>query len=115
MTVHAPSDAAEVFSSSEISSTVSSDVSSEFSADASSDLSSEWEHSLSGNQESATAEPPVTIEVVGEGGPDASDNPEITETAEEIRFYLEHFMTDQARAGMEKLESLTRDARILDP
>ena len=115
MTVHAPSDAAEVFSSSEISSKVSSDVSSEFSADASSDLSSEWEHSLSGNQESPTAEPPVTIEVVGEGGPDVSDNPEVTETAEEIRFYLEHFMTDQARAGMEKLESLTRDARILDP
>ena len=34
---------------------------------------------------------------------------------EEVRFYLEHFMTDQARAGIEKLETLTSDARILDP
>jgi tetratricopeptide (TPR) repeat protein len=119
MTLHAPSGAAELSSSSEISSQVSSEVSSEFSAefsaDASADLSSEWEHSLSGNQETPTAEPPVSIEVVGEGGLDASDNPEIAETAEEIRFYLGHFMTDQARAGMEKLASLTSDARILDP
>jgi tetratricopeptide (TPR) repeat protein len=111
MTAHAPFDAAELSTSSELSSPISSD----FSADASADLSSEWEHSLSGNQETPTAEPPVTIEVVGEGGLEASDNPEIAETAEEIRFYLEHFMTDQARAGMEKLASLTSDPRILDP
>jgi tetratricopeptide (TPR) repeat protein len=111
MTVHAPADADELSSSSELSSHVSSQVSS----DASADLSSEWEHSLSGNQETPGAEPPVTIEVVGEAGADGSDNPEIAETAEEIRFYLEHFMTDQARAGLEKLESLTSDARILDP
>ena len=37
------------------------------------------------------------------------------ETVEEVRFYLEHFMTDQARAGIEKLEALTSDVRILDP
>jgi len=42
-------------------------------------------------------------------------HPEIAETVEEVRFYLDHFMTDQARAGIEKLETLTSDARILDP
>ncbi|MGB0046328.1 MAG: tetratricopeptide repeat protein, partial [Terriglobales bacterium] len=46
---------------------------------------------------------------------DQSGSPEIAETVEEIRFYLEHFMTDQAHAGFEKLESLTSDRRILDP
>jgi tetratricopeptide (TPR) repeat protein len=46
---------------------------------------------------------------------DASSNPEIAETVEEIQFYIEHFMMDQARSGIEKLETLTSDARILDP
>src|SRR5208282_1234984 len=32
-----------------------------------------------------------------------------------IRFYCEHFMMEQARAAMEKLETLTTDAHILDP
>ena len=75
------------------------------------DLSSEWEHSLSVDEPAPAAEPSATVE----GEADASSNPEIAETVEEIRFYLEHFMTDQARAGIEKLESLTSDARILDP
>jgi tetratricopeptide (TPR) repeat protein len=73
----------------------------------SSDLSSEWEHSLSNDQDAPVAELSATAE--------ASSNSEIAETVEEIRFYLEHFMTDQARAGIEKLESLTSDARVLDP
>jgi tetratricopeptide (TPR) repeat protein len=77
--------------------------------DLSSDLSSEWEHSLSVDEHAPAAEPSSTVEA------DASSNPEIAETVEEIRFYLEHFMTDQARAGIEKLESLTSDARILEP
>jgi pilus assembly protein FimV len=83
----------------------------------SADLSSEWEESLSVDQPApapelpAAAEPPAPFEADA----DASSNPEIAETVEEVRFYLEHFMTDQARAGIEKLESLTRDARILDP
>jgi len=75
------------------------------------DLSSEWEHSLSVDEQAPPAEPSSTVEADS----DASSNPEIVETVEEIRFYLEHFMTDQARAGIEKLESLTSDARILDP
>ena len=71
--------------------------------DRTADLSSEWEHSLSVDDEACGA--------VGEAGAahDAGSattrrsddsNPEIAETVEEIRFYLEHFMTDQARAGI---------------
>ncbi len=106
-TVHAPADAHEL----------SSELSSEPSSESSSDLSSEWEESLSVDEAApapqlpASAEPPAAVEA--EAG--ASSNPEIAETVEEVRFYLEHYMTDQARAGIEKLESLTRDARILDP
>jgi tetratricopeptide (TPR) repeat protein len=77
------------------------------------DLSSEWEHSLSVDETAPAAELPSTVET--EAAADASSNPEIAETVEEIRFYLEHFMTDQARTGIEKLESLTSDASILDP
>ena len=81
------------------------------SSDFASDLSSEWEHSLTVDEHAPAAEPPATVKA----DTDASSNPEIAETVEEIRFYLEHFMTDQARTGIEKLESLTSDARILDP
>ena len=102
-TLHAPADAHE--------------PSSEPSSEISSDLSSEWEESLSVDETApapelpAAAEPPAAFAEEA----DASSNPEIAETVEEVRFYLEHYMTDQARAGIEKLESLTRDARILDP
>jgi tetratricopeptide (TPR) repeat protein len=106
LAVHAPATEAQ-----ELSSDVSGGG--ELSSDFSSDLSSEWEHSLSVDQPALAGELPPTVE--GEAHADGSSNPEIAETAEEIRFYLEHFMVDQARAGMEKLESLTSDARILDP
>ena len=85
------------------------DGSSDFASNLSSDLSSEWEHSLSVDEHAPAAELAATANA------DASSNPEIAETVDEIRFYLEHFMTDQARTGIEKLESLTSDARILDP
>jgi tetratricopeptide (TPR) repeat protein len=93
--------------------------------DHSTDLSSEWEHSLSVDEHAAheTNEHIHTDIHIAEHAPaaaraadaDAASNPEIAETVEEIRFYLEHFMTDQARAGIEKLESLTSNASILDP
>jgi len=70
------------------------------------DVSAEWENSLSVDDGAAEIE-------VTAGDGDA--NPEIAETVEEIRFYLEHFMTDQARAALEKLETLTQDANILNP
>ena len=83
--------------------------------DPSSDLSSEWEHSLSVDEPAAAAELSDTVVNESDTDADASSNPEIAETVEEVRFYLDHFMTDQARAGIEKLETLTSDARILDP
>ncbi len=83
----------------------------ELSSEPSSDLASDWEHSLSVDEYA----PAAALSATGEADADASSNPEIAETVEEIRFYLEHFMTDQARAGIEKLETLTSDARILDP
>ncbi len=95
MTVHAPADKPELTSH----------------HDSSSDLASEWEESLAVDEPISAAEPAAVVE----GGADASDNPEIAETVEEVRFYLEHFMIDQARAGIEKLETMTKDARILDP
>ena len=70
------------------------------------DVATEWEDSLAVDSSS-------TVEEVSAGDGEAS--PEIAETVEEIRFYLEHFMTDQARAALEKLETLTQDASILNP
>jgi tetratricopeptide (TPR) repeat protein len=77
------------------------------------DLSSEWEHSLS-------VEPPATDHDVPASQPAASadssrDSAQIAETVEEARFYLEHFMIDQARAAFEKLQSLTSDPALLEP
>src|SRR5208282_1212067 len=83
--------------------------SSEPSSELASDLASEWEHSLPVDEQTPAAALSATVE------DDAPSNPEIAETVEEVRFYIEHFMTDQARAGIEKLETLTSDARILDP
>jgi len=85
--------------------------------ESSSDLASEWEDSLSIDSDVPAAEIPAMIasSAAPEVPSDAANNPEIAETVEEVKFYLEHFMTDQARAGIEKLETMTRDARILDP
>jgi tetratricopeptide (TPR) repeat protein len=83
----------------------------------SADLASEWEDSLAVEEtaepHAPAAEQPAVIAGAAEG--DAANNPEIAETVEEVRFYLEHFMTDQARAGIEKLEALTSETSILDP
>ncbi len=99
------------------------------------DLSSEWEDSFSIDEPAADEALPAAIEaaaevtdaaelVADEDVPavvdidvdaDAASNPEIAETVEEVHFYIEHFMIEQARAGIEKLESLTSDAGILDP
>jgi tetratricopeptide (TPR) repeat protein len=63
----------------------------------------------------AVADVAAMADVQADAEIDVSSNPEIAETVEEIQFYIEHFMMEQARAGIEKLETLTRDARILDP
>jgi tetratricopeptide (TPR) repeat protein len=109
MSVHAPSEAHDV----------SPDISAENTPthvfpDASFDTASEWEESLSVDDSAPAMELPAAIEANADEV-NALDNPEIAEALEEVRFYIEHFMTEQARSGIEKLESLTQDARILDP
>jgi len=76
------------------------------------DLSDEWEGTLTED----TPELPAPVEEVSEEAvapaveeisAEASDA--VTETIEEIRFYLEHSMVDQARAAFAKLQSQTAD------
>jgi tetratricopeptide (TPR) repeat protein len=94
----------------EISADLSSEIPSDLSSEASADLASEWESSLSIDEPASALTESAPAEVAGAGS-----QAEIAEAVEEIRFYLEHFMTDQARAGIEKLETMTSEARILDP
>jgi pilus assembly protein FimV len=81
-------------------------------ANAEIDLSDEWEGTLAED----TPELPAPVEEVSEEtvepsvediSAEASDA--VTETIEEIRFYLEHSMVDQARAAFAKLQSQTAD------
>jgi pilus assembly protein FimV len=89
------------------------------------DLSSEWDDSLTVETDSTEApEIPVGAHDLP-GEPVASSDhkqsaakklsPEKTaESAEEVRFYLEHGMPEQASAAFEKLESLTDDEDTLN-
>ncbi len=95
------------------------------------DLSSEWEQTLSvdagdedstgdesiaGNRDDEKISASVGGGAIGaEAEEDPGSNPEIAETVDEIHFYLEHFMVDQARSAFEKLQTLTRSAAFLDP
>ncbi len=73
------------------------------------DLSSEWENALSVAEPAAQGEPSTAAEKRAE------NNAEIAETVDEIRFYLEHLMPDQARSAFEKLSMMTHDAAVLGP
>ena len=75
----------------------------------STDLSAEWDQSLSVE---APAPPPAPAPVHAAVPAGSS---EIAETVEEARFYLEHYMTDQARSALDKLKTLTSDPAILAP
>ena len=70
------------------------------------DLSDEWEGALSEGvsdvPDTAAVEP--AVEEISAESSDA-----VAETIEEIRFYLEHSMVDQARAAYVKLQSQTAD------
>ena len=79
------------------------------------DLSEEWDGAL-------TAQAPADM-VVEESAGEASTEPAVeeiaaetdavAETIEEVRFYLDHSMADQARAAFRKLQTLTaEDAQI---
>ena len=74
------------------------------------DVASEWEQAFAVDD---TGEPAETASV--RASRDAAGDAEIAETVEEVGFYLEHFMIEQARAAFRKLEKLTRDSAVLDP
>ena len=80
------------------------------SGDSQDDVSSEWEQALAVDESM-----PVETASAAQAPRDPENDVEIAETVEEIRFYLEHFMTDQARTALERLETLTNDAAVLDP
>jgi len=75
------------------------------------DLSEEWDGALAAETADVTAAKKAqaaSVEpAVDEISSEASDA--VTETIEEIRFYLEHAMVDQARAAYVKLQSQTAD------
>ena len=73
------------------------------------DISAEWEGEVSDQPAvSSFAQEPAEV-------PDAEGTQEeaITETVEELRFYLAHSMPDQARAVFAKLEKLRPDTALL--
>jgi pilus assembly protein FimV len=84
------------------------------------DLSSEWDDSLT-----IEADPPApeaaeaeVADAVGDhemptGGEATPDEGKSAETIEEIRFYLEHGMPEQASAAFEKLRAITTDQATL--
>jgi pilus assembly protein FimV len=91
------------------------------------DLSSEWDDALTIEGDAPAAETAdAEITAVGahdipaakasKGKPaEAADQEGCKETVEEIRFYLEHGMPQQAQTAFEKLQSLTSDESILSP
>ena len=76
------------------------------------DLSSEWAHSESSVAPSAPEQPSIEEPAPVVNAEDRAS--EIAEVVEEIRFYLEHFMRDQAQAAFARLKSLTNDRSIID-
>jgi len=74
------------------------------------DLSSQWEDDLTVE---ATAVPDTTETVIS-ADETLNVTQAIAEGVEETRFYIEHFMLDQARAALAKVEALTSDPTILD-
>ncbi len=74
------------------------------------DLSDEWDGALTAESAQATVAEPEAAPVepaIEEISVEASDA--VAETIEEVRFYLEHSMVDQARAAFVKLQSQTAD------
>jgi pilus assembly protein FimV len=88
------------------------------------DLSSEWDDSVTieldatssdaAEIETSNAEPAIAGESEVAGS-EVKDEPErAAETIEELRFYLEHGMPEQATAAFEKLQTLTTDEATLE-
>jgi pilus assembly protein FimV len=89
------------------------------------DLSSEWDDAITIEaDDSATVEAAVAdavgdhelpVEKVAAAGKQDVAGEACQEIVEEIRFYLEHGMPQQAQTAFEKLQSLTSDESILSP
>ncbi len=94
------------------------------------DLSSEWDDAITIEAEepaaevaeieipSAVAEPPIAHTEAAKARPAQASQAQasqekIAESVEEIRFYLEHGMPEQAASAFEKLQALTSDESIL--
>jgi len=73
---------------------------------------SNWDDSFSGQE--AEPEPAAEPAPAPVASRRAGSAEEIAEVVEEIRFYLEHLMTDQARAAFARLQSLTSDRSIVE-
>jgi tetratricopeptide (TPR) repeat protein len=67
------------------------------------DLSAEWDGAPADEEPEAEA----AVEIPAETGD------QVSETVEEVRFYIEHSMIDQARAAFARLEKLTQDVGLL--
>ena len=81
------------------------------------DLSSEWDDSVVVEADAPAAEAAkarITDAVAGRQVPAGEiDEAKAAETVEEIRFYLEHGMPEQASAAFEKLQTVTNNEAIL--
>jgi len=88
------------------------------------DLSSEWDDAITVEADISAAEPaevevalPAVAQepaaVTGKVKAAPEDAEKTTETVEEIRFYLEHGMPEQAEAAFEKLRTLTSNQATL--
>ncbi|HUO26585.1 MAG TPA: tetratricopeptide repeat protein [Candidatus Aquilonibacter sp.] len=80
------------------------------------DLSSEWDDAITIDTDAdAPSGEPVEIEAAETGVADEGGGDKVDETIEEIRFYLEHGMPDQAAAALAKLQTMTRDETKIAP
>ncbi|MGC1372433.1 MAG: tetratricopeptide repeat protein [Candidatus Sulfotelmatobacter sp.] len=88
------------------------------------DLSSEWDDAITIEADDSVTPEAAIADAVGDHELPAQKTvtakPESAgeacqETVEEIRFYLEHGMPQQAEAAFEKLQTLTTDESILSP
>jgi tetratricopeptide (TPR) repeat protein len=78
------------------------------------DLSSEWDDSVTVEADTPPVAEVEITDAVGEHDvPAKLGEGKTSETVDEIRFYLEHGMPEQASAAFEKLQDLTKDESIL--
>jgi len=76
---------------------------------------SEAAHLSSDSVPELSAPEPAASSAGNQKGSTAASDDEIAEMIEELQFYLQHLMKEQARSVFEKLEARTHDAAILDP